>query len=316
MPSYAEQPSIAVEVLSASVGGAFSSSALYPLELLKTKVQAAEASSSTDEEKDDGDDDNDSSSTGNGTIALAKRIYDKGGISAFYAGVETSAIQSATEKALYFFAYTGLKNAYALTTASNRIGTLPNLALGCAAEWAHLPITLPIDCLTTKIQTDKSGKGAFTLLCAMLSEKGLGGMYKGVQAYTILCFKPAIQYTVYEQIKRIMLVARQKKNQRYRGGAGDTLSSAEAFLLGMVSRTIATVLVFPYIRAKVMMQSGSDEKKKSIGSMMGEILKEGGMKGLFQGLGPELTRGVLSAALMMMMKERIGWAVGKVIDGR
>ena len=32
--------------------------------------------------------------------------------------------------------------------------TLPNLVLGCAAEWAHLPITLPLDCWTTKIQTE------------------------------------------------------------------------------------------------------------------------------------------------------------------
>lgn len=44
-------------------------------------------------------------------------------------------------------------------------------ALGCAAEWAHLPITLPIDCLSTKIQTSKSDAGAFTLMSAMLSEK-------------------------------------------------------------------------------------------------------------------------------------------------
>jgi len=36
----------------------------------------------------------------------------EGGISPFYSGVVTSAVQSATEKALYFFAYTFLKNGY------------------------------------------------------------------------------------------------------------------------------------------------------------------------------------------------------------
>ena len=34
----------------------------------------------------------------------------EGGIAPFYSGVGTSAIQSATEKALYFFAYTFFKN--------------------------------------------------------------------------------------------------------------------------------------------------------------------------------------------------------------
>ena len=38
----------------------------------------------------------------------------EGGISPFYSGVVTSAVQSATEKALYFFAYTFLKNGYVL----------------------------------------------------------------------------------------------------------------------------------------------------------------------------------------------------------
>ena len=36
----------------------------------------------------------------------------EGGIAPFYSGVVTSAVQSATEKALYFFAYTFLKNGY------------------------------------------------------------------------------------------------------------------------------------------------------------------------------------------------------------
>lgn len=38
----------------------------------------------------------------------------EGGISPFYSGVVTSAVQSATEKALYFFAYTFLKNGYVI----------------------------------------------------------------------------------------------------------------------------------------------------------------------------------------------------------
>jgi hypothetical protein len=251
-----------------------------------------------------------------GMVAYAKQMYAEGGIPAFYAGIETSAIQSATEKALYFFAYTGLKNGYKVLTGNHHIDTLPNLLLGCLAEWAHLPITLPIDCLTTKIQTDTTGAGPIVLLNAMLSEKGMAGMYKGIQAYTVLCLKPAIQYTVFEQVKAVVLAGRRgtSKNKR-----DESLSAAEAFFLGMVARTIATILCFPYVRGKVMLQSTYAEGGAPQGGIPGMVLQmfnDGGLGEVFRGIGPELTRGVLSAALMMMAKEKIAVIVRTMLGVR
>ena len=157
----------------------------------------------------------------------------------------------------------------------------------------------------------------------------MGGFYKGIQAYTVLCLKPAIQYTVYEQVKKIVLAARRVNNHHNaHGGATTTtvgrsveeesLSAAEAFLLGMVARIVATMLTYPYLRAKVMLQStyGNAKVKPTIPQMISEQVSEGGVWGLYQGIGPELTRGVFSAALMMMVKERIGVIVRGLIDGR
>ena len=185
------------------------------------------------------------------------------------------------------------------------------------AEWAHLPITLPIDCVTTAIQTDDKNRGAFVLLGNILSEKGVGGFYKGIQAYTVLCLKPAIQYTVYEQVKKIVLAARRTGSNAGRKMVDESLSAAEAFLLGMVARIVATMLTYPYLRAKVMLQStyGNAKVKPTIPQMITEQISEGGVWGLYQGIGPELTRGVFSAALMMMVKERIGVMVRALIDG-
>jgi len=369
--------SIVAEVVSASLGGAFSASALYPLEVLKTKMQAetkggtsgggASSSSgvvvrhrkctcncpscahcsivegtratdnSTDaaaastaegdavppvavvrddsmlggQECDDEDDDPQPASPG--MVQYARQMYEEGGVAPFYAGIETSAIQSATEKALYFFAYTGLKNGYKTLMGVHSIDALPNLILGCLAEWAHLPVTLPIDCLTTKIQTDTTGSGPYALLTTMLSEKGMAGMYKGIQAYTVLCLKPAIQYTVFEQVKRIVLAGRRERSTSARGGGGggkdsDSLGAAEAFFLGMVARTVATIICFPYVRGKVMLQSTYAEGGAPTGGIPGMVLdmfRDGGLGEVFRGIGPELTRGVLSAALMMMAKEKI-----------
>lgn len=140
--------SVASEVVSAMVGGMFSASALYPLEVLKTRMQAeSKVSGNNPQEETDDDDDDEhngggansttssggagSSSRGGNTEIVTKQqlkkmysnaaqegmssyatlmYHHEGGITPFYSGVVTSAVQSATEKALYFFAYTFFKN--------------------------------------------------------------------------------------------------------------------------------------------------------------------------------------------------------------
>ena len=80
------------------------------------------------------------------------------------------------------------------------------------------------------------------------------------------------------------------------------------------------MLTYPYLRAKVMLQSTygnvASINKPTIMQMIGEQLGAGGVRGLYQGIGPELTRGVFSAALMMMVKERIGVFVKAFVEGR
>lgn len=117
-------------------------------------------------------------------------------------------------------------------------------------------------------------------------------------------------------MKQIVLTARQLKAH---GNAvvDESLSAAEAFFLGMFARIVATMLTYPYLRAKVLLQStyGNAKVKPTIPQMIAEQLSKGGFWGMYQGIGPELTRGVFSAALMMMVKERIGVTVRAFIDG-
>jgi hypothetical protein len=237
-----------------------------------------------------------------GMVEYAKRLYEKEGIQVYLNGIETSAFQSSIEKAFYFFAYTALKNfhgtvkqLYSSSDPSSPMSAPMNLFLGCLAEWAHLPITMPIDCLSTAIQTSQK-QNAFALMLSILKE---GNMYKGIQAYYVLCFKPALQYTVFEQVKTVVLRSRSNK----------TLSAPESFLLGMVARTVATVAVFPFVRAKVVMQSrktkssedgSEDQKNPTVLNWLNVVYQTDGIGGLYQGLGPELTRGVFYAAVKRM----------------
>jgi len=65
----------------------------------------------------------------------------------------------------------------------------------------------------------------------VFQEQGVEGLYNGIQAYQVLCLKPAIQYTVYEYCKELVLLGRPGE---------ENLGSAEVFLLGMVARAVST----------------------------------------------------------------------------
>jgi solute carrier family 25 (peroxisomal adenine nucleotide transporter), member 17 len=317
------EETIVSEVLAASLGGAVSAGILYPLEVLKTKLQAL-----TDDDEDDAEENKEATQnttataprTSRAMIPFAMQLYREEGLSVFFRGVETSAFQSALEKALYFFSYTALKGLHRNLTGHADLPGVTNLAVGYLADWAHLPITLPVDAWTTRIQTSSQKDAPLKILLNMLSDRNCN-FYKGLSAYYLLCFKPALQYTVYEQVKQIVLRRPHRQNKN--------LSAGEAFVLGMIARTVATILVFPFLRAKVLMQTSNNNNNATTGSSLpdeggtssvrvlaDQYHKFGILKGWYQGIAPELTRGIFASALMLMIKERLAILVREFLGKR
>ncbi|KAJ1468127.1 hypothetical protein T484DRAFT_1856342, partial [Baffinella frigidus] len=83
------------------------------------------------------------------------------------------------------------------------------------------------------------------------------------------------------------------------------LTALEAFVIGAIARGVATIAVFPYTRAKVIVKS---RNTGTIGGTIADIMKREGFFALYQGCVPEVSRGVLSAALMLAAKEKINAA--------
>ena len=65
-----------------------------------------------------------------------------------------------------------------------------------------------------------------------------GGAWKGLGAGVLLCTNPAINYGLFEQIKKGLI----KMSKTRQGG---TLNAGPAFLAGVVAKTVATVLTYP-----------------------------------------------------------------------
>ncbi|CAM9527456.1 unnamed protein product [Ectocarpus sp. 6 AP-2014] len=350
----------AAEAAAAAAGGMFSAGALYPLEVIKTNLQAhtkqstGRPSPSQTEEAEEcwGGDRQTTSPGGEGRRAdgeeeaeegllltrrskqeerqldsppsvasVAKDIYSREGIAGLYRGVWYASTQSGVEKAAYFYGYGWLKALALRGGGRGELSTATDLGLGYLAEAFHLPFTIPIEVVLTKIMTSKEKTNAFAVIQGILSESGPAGFYTGIQAYAVLCLKPAIQYAVFNRLKAITLAYRSDGRS---SAQSKELTAVQAFVIGAISRAVATVIVFPYIRAKVIIMSkktgegsgnGTKPPSTSILSSLITLLKDDGFSALFQGITPEIGRGVLSAALMMLVKEKIHSTVKGAIVG-
>ncbi|KAL5709411.1 hypothetical protein ACHQM5_020105 [Ranunculus cassubicifolius] len=111
--------------------------------------------------------------------------------------------------------------------------------------------------------------------------------YNGLGISLLLTSNPSIQYTIFDQLKRRLLKRNETKN------AG-TLSAFSAFMLGALSKSIATCLTYPTIRYKVTIQAADpddDETNetlskppKTIMNAVYTIWKREGLMGFFKGL--------------------------------
>ena len=324
------------EAAGASLGGFVSSFVLFPMEIIKTKA-AAEKDKSVS------------------VLEIARREYARVGLSGLYAGAHVGGLQSSMEKFLYFYnfkaltsAYVGIRSRLAGTgseATGSQVGFLADVAIGYLAEWSHLPISLPADAIQTRMKVQGiSWTEAFRSMQAEVGTPHPAGngrkrtywdvFYKVLFPFVILCLKPAIQNTIFERIKAIVL---RQQASAGNGAAVVGLSAVQAFVVGAIARAIATLVVFPYNRIKILLQTskvrlssaGGESlrgehlmfvrhlssrggvlhktccQEKSSGTIASRILEESGLLGFWQGVGPDISRGVVSAALMLAVKERI-----------
>ena len=89
-----------------------------------------------------------------------------------------------------------------------------------------------------------------------------------------------------------------------------SLTKSQAFLVGFLAKTIATVATYPLIRAKVTMMSSSSsssssQKQLSLSESLTTIYQVEGFGGFYKGLSVQLSHTALKNATLMMIKEEI-----------
>ncbi|KAF4625558.1 hypothetical protein G7Y89_g12608 [Cudoniella acicularis] len=280
-----------------ATGAVIANALVYPLDIVKTRLQVQVKRKPTDP-----------APTGvdvvhyTSTWDAITKITNDDGILGLYAGINGALVGVASTNFAYFYWYSVVRTLY---ISSQKTQTPPStaveLSLGAVAGAVAQIFTIPVAVITTRQQTQgrHERKGMVDTAKEVInSEDGWSGLWRGLKASLVLVVNPAITYGAYQRLREVIFPGKLN------------LRPWEAFLLGAVSKSLATIATQPLIVAKVGLQSKpppSREGKpfKSFIEVMSFIVKNEGILGLFKGIAPQITKGLLVQGLLMMTKERM-----------
>ncbi|KAJ1945652.1 hypothetical protein EC988_005711 [Linderina pennispora] len=273
---------------------------IYPLDTIKTRMQVQTSTQSY-----------------KSPIDAVKQILQREGLSGLYAGLVTNLVNQVINGFVYFYAYSvvrGIALKALAKSGGKTLSTVAELSIGALAGMVNQLITLPIGVVATRQQTaHHTERQHWTdTVREIIRTEGVQGLWAGFRPAMLLCSNPAITYGVFERVKGMLTKDR----------ADQFLSSGEAFWVGALAKTLATVVTYPYIMAKVRLQwrpskqelavSGDEVVYKSSADVLQKVLRREGIPGLYKGMQTQIIKAVITQALMLMIKESFTLQVVRV----
>lgn len=96
-------------------------------------------------------------------------------------------------------------------------------------------------------QANPDSGGALKVVRTILQNEGFGGFWKGLGISLILSLNPALMFTLVDKITALAKAVMKKS----------AISAGEMFQISAFAKMIATLLTYPLIRTKTIMQTQS-----------------------------------------------------------
>ncbi|BFZ53512.1 hypothetical protein PYCC9005_000537 [Savitreella phatthalungensis] len=280
-----------IHALAGAVASIFSNTAVYPLDLITTRIQTQqkeEPASKSGSQKQEYD---------NVLDALLK-VYREEGLSALYRGVGADNFSTMLSTFCYHYAYQNIREArlavHARANGGNRprvLGIVEELTIGAGAGVISRFVTSPASNIVTRAQT-QSGSTR-DIIKSIYEEKGLTGFFSGMKASVLLAINPSVAYYLFE-LQKALLIPRSRR---------DKPRAIEIFLMSAIGKAFATLLLYPVILIKARTQA--THAKTSLIAMVKSIVDRHGLAGLYSGAAPQVAKGFLSQGIMMLLKDKI-----------
>lgn len=236
------------------------------------------------------------------TFQVIQYLIKKEGFASLYRGLVPVMQSSCISNFVYFYVFHLFKSFRAKEAQS----ALGDLLLGALAGSVNVLSTTPFWVVNTRLKMqgitcDLPYHDLISGLKYIAHHEGLQKLWSGTSASLMLVVNPAIQFSVYESIKRYLTKLYGNENP----------SVLYFFFLGALAKLVSTFLTYPLQLVQTKLRHGDSEMKKDLPPNAGTfevllyILKQKGFKGLYCGLEAKSAQTILTAALMFMTYEKI-----------
>ncbi|CAG8437402.1 2815_t:CDS:2 [Diversispora eburnea] len=191
-----------------------------------------------------------------GRDAIAKILKNEG-VGGLYSGLSSAIFGISITNGVYYYFYELTKKFFEKSNkrrGGGSMSVLQSMIAGAIAGSATVIVTNPI------------------WVVNIIKEDGIKSFWQGVIPALILVINPIIQYTAFEQIK-----AKIEKS-------GVKLGNLHFFLLGAISKLIATGTTYPYIviKSRMQLRQSTNARYKSVFDGLQKIRHDEGFSGLYK----------------------------------
>ncbi|XP_023027418.1 peroxisomal Membrane Protein 34 [Leptinotarsa decemlineata] len=268
-----------VHATAGATGSIFAMTSVYPLDMIKFRKQLE-----------------DKEVIGKTTFEAIIHLLKNEGIASLYRGIRPVVITLGVSTFVYFYTFHGIKSVIPKELQNSKT----DLALSIFSGVVNVLTTNPLWVVNNRLKTKEEVHytGLLDGLFHIGSTEGIGTLWNGVGPSLILVTNPAIHFTIYEALKR-------KVNVK---------TATAFFILGAISKSIATVLTYPLQLAQTRLRLAKD-RRMGTAALLFMILKKNGPKALFQGLESKMLQTVFATALMFVTYEKLAQLVFKLLLG-
>lgn len=236
-----------------------------------------------------------------GLVSYAESMIRNEGFSFFSRGLVPNVIGIAMSKGIYFPLYSSCKKFLRDRRHDNQESSFVHVCSAAFAGFANCTLTNPIWFLKTRLQLDSNNtpRTLSKMLVTIYRNEGLRVFYSGLTASYLGIAETVIHFTIYEHLQSI-IVRRRKSTPAYEG----RFYISDYVIAAAVSKTIATILVYPHEVLRTRMRE-QENREKSFLRLFRTIRCNEGWQGFYGGLATHLIRQVPNTAIVFLTYESI-----------
>lgn len=252
------------------IAGAIGAFVVYPIDLVKTRMQAQRSNP-------------DAPQRYKSSIDCFKKIYQSEGIRGFYKGLGPQMVGVAPEKAIKLVMNDLIRRSFGSQNTSGMLSMPVEILAGCGAGASQVVFTNPLEIVKIRLQMQgelpaeqRRGAGA------IVRQLGFGGLYKGASA----CFLRDIPFSgIYFPLYG--LFKEQLKDNKGQLRPVDLLMAGSA--AGMFAASLTTPADVIKTRLQVEARKG-ESTYSGIVDCFWKVLRGEGVVALFKGVVPRMVR--------------------------